>query len=437
MSVDTGSSTTLAGDPPAATKGLEKAQRVRISPIALRGLQLSIFSFVGGAPVLPGFTVANILQVISVLMMMSAFGLMGRRMQGTWLLIVVGLTVSLIPLVALTDESPEWIQFPYFVLAATYVFQALALAPHVDLKRTLRGPINLSACILILLALSERAADAPLLTLYFDDKSHAVVAILSLAFLVLWVNESYWAILLAIALATISAATASRIVVAGLPFLLLALALTYAQSRKKALTAFAVYAHHLVLLILPLLTWLALNSTWVSSLNNRLSEQNATAAASTQGHLELALLALHLKIAHPLTLLLGVGPGGFPAGVRGLGIDATAFGQVDPSGYYSMMNASSFVPVHSASLTILVEYPVWVSLIFFGSLVASWIRLIQARDFVLASYSIGFFTMTSLYSSHNEFFFWVAFAVPLLIAAQHSGSDKIPSSKRGGWRDAK
>ncbi len=352
-------------------------------------------------------------------MMVPALRLLGHDLVH-YLAILAGIAIAPVPLLIMTSASPQWPQIPFFMLCATQLFICVRMAPFVDVRKELRIPVNAAGVILVVTALLESATNGGgLLTLYFQDKSHAAVAATCVSFLLLWVNESFLRMPFSVLVFFIAVATASRLVVFAAPFLAVAMLSSYAETRRRAGVAAMVYVHHLMLITVSILVVLLSNSEWASHLLERLSGTSAAGAVashSTQGHIELAKLAAELKSQNLGVTVFGVGPGGFGDGIRDFGIDASGFGRYDPFGYQNLVNDYSFVPIHSVNLSLLVEFPVWVSVAFFVLWWRMGWRLWRNRNLPMLCMAGSLFSTTMFYSTHNEYLYTAALSVLCLSA---------------------
>lgn len=385
-----------------------------------RGVQVMVLSVCGGFPLFnEALAVANIGQALSIAMMLPAMRLLTKRDVGRLLLIELGIVLSPVYLAYAGGVTPKYDQVVFFALAAWQVTIAIRLGPHLgDIRKLVRWPVNLAtAVVLIAAAYDYLTTDRSFLNMFFQDKSHAAVTAYCLAFLVMWVNRSPLRFLVAIAIYGASLATASRLVAMGAPFFLAAALFEYQRSRRLATTPIGVYLHHVALLIVPVVALRVATSNLAAALTERLGR--VSEEASTIAHLELIRLAWELKWSDSVMFLMGAGPGNFGPGLLYEQIPIWGLAAVDPKATVALNEG--FVPIHSANLSLLTEFPIWV----FVAFVALWWWVLRglwrSRERSLAMLGLGLVAVTMFYSSHNEFFYVAILALLAAMAASGGG----------------
>ncbi|GAA5205016.1 hypothetical protein [Microbacterium kyungheense] len=392
------------------------------------GVALTVLSIPLGIELpVKGLSVASLLQVAAVLCLLPASRWFSRNDVLLLAALTVSLPVSFLPLTLITDHEPAWLQIIFFEICFVQLFLFIRASQHYPVRIISRLWVNIAAATAIVVGGYEFLFDRQgYLTLYFDDKSHAAVALTCLAFLVLWVNDSFISMPIAILLYFVSMATASRLVLFAMPFLAIAVLLAYAKSRRRARNALAVYGHHLLLFATPVLTlWLAATSL-TDNLASRLSATDQAAAKSTLAHFELIRLAFEVKVSNISFLLFGMGPGGFADAVTTSGIDTNRLAAYDPASYRNVL--LGWQPVHSATVSILTEFGIVVSISAIVLVVAIFSALIRRREWTMLLLLISVLIMTTFYSSHNEPFFT---AVLCLVAACAFGVDATFPLRQG------
>lgn len=395
---------------------------------AWRGLQIAVFSMALGFPLAGGFSVSNVGQVLSLALLLSA----ARLMRLSDMIVVCFLSASMVASATagqvLLNVEPKYAQIAFFSLGILQIAIVVRMAPLADRdwRDLLRVPVNAAAAVLLIAAAIDytRAREATWLTLFFQDKSHAAVVAYCLAFLVLSVNKSVARFALAGAVYGASIATASRLVALGAPMLMLAALFEYQRSRRQATGAVGVYVHHLVALTIPVALYQLWRSDIAQALTERLSYVGNSTDASLFSHFALIGAAWELKWTSATQVFLGAGPGGFAQATRAEGISLSDIASHDPGAIEAIY--SGFAPIHSTNVSILAEFPIW----FFVAFVWLWFRvlvgLIRRREYVLLLMGVGLLTVTSFYSSHNEYFYFVLLSILCLVAF---AEDRSPTQK--------
>ncbi|QEO13674.1 hypothetical protein FLP10_04000 [Agromyces intestinalis] len=351
-----------------------------------------------------GLSVATLIQITATVCLLPAVRWLSRSDLLLLIALLCSLPASALPLLVMANRPPEWLQIIFFALCFVQLFLFIRASQHYDVRALTKQPTNLAAILATLVGGYQFLFDrSGYLTLYFDDKSHAAVALVCLAFLVLWVNDSFVSMPLAIILYFISMATASRLVLFAMPFFAIAVVIAYLRSRRNADTPLKVYGHHLLLVLAPILAvWLAATSL-TKNLESRLSSTDQAAASSTDAHFELIRLAFEAKLTNPWFLTIGMGPGGFADALTTSGINLSGIAASDPSSYRNIYRG--WQPVHSAFGSILTEFSLIVGIV---AVVLIWkvvVALARRKDWTLLLLLTAMLLMTMFYSSHNEPFF--------------------------------
>lgn len=386
------------------------------SPTAIRtkaALGLSAVAIPLGYPIATGFSVGNVFQVLALILLLPAVRLMNVRQLSMVAVIWCGILCSAAFLAFRYNVEPQYLQIAYFFAVALQLAALLAAAGTVDdVRRVIRTPVNIAAFSALGIAVAEiLLRPQPMLTLFFQDKSHGAVAFIILSSLTLWVNDNVGRFFLAGAVLATAAGTGSRLVVLAAPFFVLAVLVEYRRTRRLAATPLTVFLHHVVLLGFPLGIARVLGSGLTTVLADRIANLNDAALGA---HFELIRLATVLKLHDPLIAVFGVGPGGFGPALLSEGIDLHRLQALDPGAFAAL--TGGFAPIHSATISLMVEYPIWVS----AAVLIFWIRCAQGlwrrRCWTLLIAQAQLVAVTTFYSSHNEYFYWVAMGTFALAA---------------------
>ncbi|WP_261819521.1 hypothetical protein [Nocardioides sp. OK12] len=394
-------------------------------------------------PIAGTFSAANLAQVVCLALLLPSARLLSMGDVARWFLVSASIVLAGSWGSWAHGIEPKWDQMVFFSLVVWQLSIIARLAPTlgVEWRGLLRRPVNIAAAVFLTLAALDyvRARETPWLTMFFQDKSHAAVAAYLLPFLVLAVNASVGRFVVATAVYAASIATASRLVALGAPIFLLACLVEYRRSRKLARGAGEVYLHHLALLALPVGFYYIARSELAAALTERLGNLGAASDASLFAHFELIKAAWDLKWSTASQVFFGAGPGGFAPTAQAEGISLAGIAAHDP-GAIAAIN-SGFAPIHSTNASILAEFPIW---IFIG-FVLLWWRIVRnlwrRRELTLLLLALGMLTVTTFYSSHNEFFYAGLLSVLVLVAfntppsqpqcsegeGSQAGSDPSPS----------
>ncbi|CAN5331086.1 hypothetical protein BH09ACT10_BH09ACT10_23720 [soil metagenome] len=400
------------------------------------GLQLSILGAALGLQLFQGFSLGNIAQLLALTMLMPALKLLTPRDVGLTILFVASIAVSAVPLMLQFEVAPRWPQILFFSLCVVQIAICIRVATHIDARTALKTPINLAALFMVVVAAYQYGVQRlPFPDLFFDDKAHAATSAFCLSMLVLWANDGVAKSALALLVYFAGVTTASRTIFLGAPFLAIALLIEYRKSRSAADTPIKVYAHHLALIGVPIAAVGLAGADLAAGLLKRLTGDDTLAQSSSSAHSELARMATELKFADVFVTLFGTGPGGFSAGVRSFGISTGNFGYYDPGAYQVLM--TGFAPIHSATLSILVEFPLWVAIAFIVLIASMARRLYVQREWVLLLLLGGLLLTTSFYSSHNEYFYTAYLGALCVVAFREvsEGSNKSLDIPRGRLND--
>ncbi|MFF2371028.1 hypothetical protein [Agromyces sp. NPDC058110] len=272
----------------------------------------------------------------------------------------------------------------------------------------------------------------------FDDKSHASVYACFLAFASLRFLRGRSRLLISLAFFVVAFLTISRLPFVFAPVYLIAFVVEYRKVRAEAKTPLEVYFAHLTLagtILTPLI--LAAQAAGFFRSFDRVFGSGDFTNASTTAHLLLLKYAAELKIENLGNFFFGVTPGGFAGVLYRSRIDVSQFASIDPPGYEKLMEGTA--PMHSSLGSILLEFPIWVSLSYLAMVVWAVIRLRRNREWVMLSFLVGFFAATLFYSSQTELYFCVAWTAVIALAASPRPPDPVdaPNIRMAGAGSSK
>ena len=75
--------------------------------------------------------------------------------------------------------------------------------------------------------------------------------------------------------------------------------------------------------------------------------------------------------------------------------------------------------MHSSIGSIVVEFPIWVALLFVGLIISLTKMFVRARAWVPLTFLLSLVLSTSFYSSHTEVFFYIVLAAIIATAFDH------------------
>lgn len=366
------------------------------------------------------FAVSNIAQVIGIVLLFAAYPRLLRTRDTVLILVgvasvaVAGLSVSL--------QYGTRILFThsvYFLLATIYlvaVYRACRDRGATDhVSAGVRRAIPVAAVVLVSMLAWDLMSGTEIPSLSFDDNSHAAMAACFLAFASLRFLRTPLRLLVALGFFALALITYSRMPFFFAPFLVVAFWIEYRRVRAQATEVWQVFVAHLVLLaaiIAP--AFLAARAADRFTVFERVLAPGEATSASTTAHIELLSLGAQLKVDSVWNVVLGVTPGGFSHAVAASEIDLTDIAAKDPGAYQAILDGSA--PLHSTLGSILLEFPLWVAVLYLVVLARTTVTLVRRREWVMAMFLIALVVATTLYSSHNELYFVVSLAVPLALA---------------------
>lgn len=274
----------------------------------------------------------------------------------------------------------------------------------------LRMTIPIALAYLVLRGGLEFARGQTASAFGMDDKSHASVYACVLAFAALRFLKGRWRLIAGIALFAISLLTISRLPYLFAPGFIGAFLVGYRSVRRGARTVLGVFFCHLLLLgalLVPFVAARSFSGFFVSFV--RAFKAGDAEHESTHAHVLLLDYAFHLKVDSIWNFILGVTPGGFSGTLVRSGIDLSEFSATDPHGYESMILGTA--PIHSSTVTILLEFPIWVFVAFVVLALWGSYRLWVNKEFILLLMWASLLLATSFYSSVTELYFMVALAI--------------------------
>lgn len=372
------------------------------------------------------FAVSNVAQIIALLAMLRAYPrlLRGRDLAllalGAGFILVAAISVSVI-----YDYQITVTHSLFFALAAAYllaIYRACADHGASDaVALGFRRAIPVALAVLLVMLTIDLGTGSAKRRLGFDDKSHASVMACFLAFAALRFLNTQRRLLYALAFFTISLLTISRLPFIFAPAFVIALLLEYRRVRATARTAWQVYSAHLVIgaiAIAPIV--LAQRVGDLFTVFGRVLSPGSNTDASTRAHLLLLDYAAQLKIENFWNFLFGVTPGGFSGVAVRSRIDLREYAAVDPPGWRKF--AVGEAPMHSSLGSILLEFPLWVALVYLGLAVWALITLLRRREYIIALLLVSFLMATSVYSSHNELYFYVVWTAAIAMALRRGSA---------------
>ena len=367
------------------------------------------------------FALSNVAQIVAlILLLRSAPGLLRRNDVAAMLIALASVLVAAVAMSSIYGYAVAFQHVLFFLLAAAYLFAVYRACADrgmaAQIHRGLQIAIPIALVILCLMLALDLGTGQAKRRLGFDDKSHASVMCCFLAFASLRFLRSPQRLLVACAFFALSLLTISRLPFVFLPAFLLAVLIEYRSIRRAATSAWQVFLAHVAIgsvVAAPFLMARQIGDLF--SVFDRVLSPGSTTEASTQAHLLLLEYAARLKIENPWNFLFGVTPGGFSGVTIRSDVDVSAYAAVDPPGWEKF--AVGDAPMHSSLGSILLEFPLWVAIGYLVLVMWTFVRLLRAREYVMVLFLVGLIAATTVYSSHNELYFYVAWAALISVAA--------------------
>ncbi len=260
------------------------------------------------------------------------------------------------------------------------------------------------------------AAGALILTFGMDDKSQAAVLFCCQAFILVRYFGRPLDHLVAGLLTICSFLTLSRLPVAFLPVLLLAVA-----RRSKWGAALAVLASVGVVVAFVLVGDVM---SAIFKVVDRISSVDAVAGDdATSAHLLLLEHALKMKFTDVPTFLFGAGPGNFSKALISFPIPHTELDSIDPA----LISEAHLgrAPMHSTPVSLLLDYNIVIFCILGYLLMRGFRALFRLQAFVEVIFFATLFAASMFYSLHNKPYLFLMVATIALL-----------TEFRGAWRHA-
>ncbi|MFC7404646.1 hypothetical protein [Georgenia alba] len=367
------------------------------------------------------FAYSNIAQVISLVALLVAFPRAVRPKDVAWVLLAVGGVL----VAAFSVYNTYGYQFQpqhtaFFLATCTYLvvwYRATQMADLADVaERAVRKTIVPVFAYLAAQGVLDVAGGLAWTDLGFDDKSHGAVACVVLAFLCLRLLHSPLKLPLSGGFVLLSLLTASRLPLLAAPFFALAFMFEYRRQRRLADTPLKVYLCHTTLALGVGAVIAILRANWDSfHVFTRIGpEASASAQSSTESHLLLISYGLQVKFENLMNFLFGVTPGGYAGTVYRSDVDISDLR--GGGGIAAIVDGTA--PMHSAHASVFVEFPFPVAILYFALLLWLLVGLLRRNEITLALLLVGFVAVTTLYSSHNEIFFFATLAILMVEASR-------------------
>jgi len=364
--------------------------------------------------------VSNIAQVIGIVLLLAAYPRLVRTRDTV--LVMVGVASVAVAALSVSLQYGTRILFThsiYFLLATIYlvaVYRACRDHGATDaVSEGVRHAIPVAAVVLVSMLGWDLVSGAEIPSLGFDDNSHAAMAACFLAFASLRFLRTPLRLLVALGFFALALITYSRMPFFFAPFLVLAFWTEYRRVRARATEVWQVYGAHLILLAaITVPALLAARAADHFTVFERVLAPGEATSASTAAHLELLSLGAQLKVDSVWNAVLGVTPGGFSNTVAASDIDLTGIAAKDPLAYQAIQEGSA--PLHSTLGSVLLEFPLWVAVLYLVVVARTLVALLHRREWVMAMFLIALVVATTLYSSHNELYFVMSLAAPLALA---------------------
>ncbi|MBV8742283.1 MAG: hypothetical protein JOZ12_10885 [Sinobacteraceae bacterium] len=283
-----------------------------------------------------------------------------------------------------------------------------------EFLRVVRIGIFCSAVISALFGLHHfiyEAADFKryhILNFSMDDKSQAAVLFCCQAYLLLRLYGGKLDRLVAGGLLAMSFMTLSRLPLAFVPVLCVALAVrtrygwVVIASVVCAIVGLVVVAGDAIVDVFKILDRLSSITT-------------ATGDESTSAHLLLIETALQMKFSGLTALIFGTGPGNFSHALTSFSLDLTHLEAVDPQLVVEARNGRA--PMHSTPVSLLLDYNIAIFFLIFFLFLRALRFLLTERKYLDFSFVMSLFAASMFYSVHNKPYVFVAVATLAAVLA--------------------
>lgn len=232
----------------------------------------------------------------------------------------------------------------------------------------------------------------------FDDKSHAVIFFMFLAFFSLKKENMKYNTIISLLYFTLSLTTTSRLGIIFIPFYAAAF---YWKFIKKRVGVFEKIVLSLIALgIIVTIGWLIYKNYQYFSVFNRMSNSSG----STKSHLVLIKYALKIKFMNIGNFLLGTGPGMFSNVLVASNMNLTEI-MPDYSSYAVILQG--YLPVHSSHVELFMDFSLPAFLCYVKFLVSIYYQQWKAGNYIDRFFFIAFIGAEIFYSTFHEILFYV------------------------------
>lgn len=365
-------------------------------------LFLLLFGSVFSYRIYEGIALSNLVQIFSVLIMF--YLAKSHSLVGVFNYAIVSFFIVLAYLFSHVAYGVDFKLgfFVFFSFSFFYIYWLYSNRKEYDVvKLSVNYFISISIFIsfyLILYFFYDFVLNENFITSYgFDDKSHAVLYIYFIIYLLSKNLQSFLSNVLILVLIVLSLFTASRLVVLFLPFLFFYYLGLVDGLYKKLF---------LILVSVVLAVSFVYSFYEYFHLFSRFDSDNSASNASTSSHMLLIYYAFILKFESFFNFFLGIGPGQFNEVLVASSIDFKDFLFVEPRIYYGIIDKSSYVPIHSTHMTFFLEFPFYFFVLYSFLNVYIFFTLISRRCYLDSLFFILFSLAVSFYSSLNELFYY-------------------------------
>ncbi|MEV0892139.1 hypothetical protein [Promicromonospora sp. NPDC050262] len=366
------------------------------------------------------FAVSNVAQAVALGLLLSAHPrLLRPRDVGLFLLALGSVAAAAYSVSALYGYVIQVEHTLFFALFGLHLVAVYRLCHDhgqgAAFAEGLRRAIPVALVLVVLLLAVDLASGDARRRLGFDDKSHAAVALCFLSFASLRFLRTPLRIIISLAFFVISLLTISRLPYLFTPAYLIAFVLEYRRIRSYAVQAWQVYGVHLVLLTAvcaPVVVTVRAGHYFDSF--RRVFEQNDVTNRSNDAHLLLLGYAGQVKVENVWNFLLGVTPGGFSGVTYRSDVDVGEFAVADPAGFRKFVTGEA--PMHSTVGSVILEFPLWIALVFLALVVVTFIRLARRRETAMWLYAASLLGASVFYSSHNEVHYIASWTALIAVA---------------------
>ncbi len=291
-----------------------------------------------------------------------------------------------------------WLFQDVEIISSLLLFQYARDNPQ-EFLRIVRSGIFCSAAISAAYGLHHfiyEAADFRrfhILNFSMDDKSQAAVLFCCQAYLLLRLYRGKLERLVAGGLLAMSLMTLSRLPLAFVPVLCVALAVRTRYGWLLIATSVCAIAGLLVIAGDEIVD--------VFKIVDRLSSvTSATGDQSTSAHLLLIETALQMKFSSLTALIFGIGPGNFSHALTSFSVDLTRLEAVDPQLVVEARIGRA--PMHSTPVSLLLDYNIAILFLLFFLFLRALRFLLAQRNYLDFTFVMSLVAASMFYSVHNK-----------------------------------